>query len=199
MSDPIIQGSQQLTPEEVLSEALIEARKGKEEGFTKLWRYYNSRLTRFVQIKVLGSSIEAEEIVSETWLNVAKDLRKFEGGVPEFAAWLYTIAKYRIIDAVRVRNKQVRPTENLDKAFWLASSVNIEKDFDGSQGIRRIIEKIQKLPPAQAEVIMLRVISDLSVAETAKIVKKNENAVRVLAHRGMITLKESLGGEYETQ
>ena len=44
---------------------------------------------------------------------------------------------------------------------------------------------------------MLRVVSDLSVEEVAKVVKKNPNAVRVLAHRGLTTLKVNLGGSNE--
>ena len=63
--------------------------------------------------------------------------------------------------------------------------------------VKKIIEEINKLPAAQAEVLMLRVVSDLSVEEVAKIVKKNANSVRVLAHRGLATLKEAMGGSHE--
>lgn len=194
MSDQSTFGSDKPSPEEVLSDALANARRGDEAGFTILWRHHNSKLTRFTQSRLVNSSIDADEIVSETWLNVARDLRKFEGGPSEFAAWLYTIARHRIIDAVRIRDRQVRPTEELEEAFWIPSALNVEREFAGSEEVRRIVSEIQKLPPAQSEVLLLRIVSDLSVEETAKIVRKNANSVRVLAHRGLATLRESLGG-----
>jgi RNA polymerase sigma-70 factor (ECF subfamily) len=70
----------------------------------------------------------------------------------------------------------------------------VAKEFEADEKVKSIIAAINRLPEAQAEVLMLRVVSDLSVEEVAKIVKKNANAVRVLAHRGMNTLKEELGG-----
>ncbi|MEI6648318.1 MAG: RNA polymerase sigma factor [Actinomycetes bacterium] len=195
MGEPQTYGSHQAQPEEVLSDALIQARKGEEAGFAVLWRHHNSRLTRFVQSRTYGSSIDADEVVSETWLNVAKDIRKFDGGPSEFSAWLYSISRNRIIDAVRIRDRQVRPTEELEEAFWIPSPLNVEKEFDASEEVRRIIRAINSLPAAQAEVLALRIVSDLSVAETAKVVKKSANSVRVLAHRGLTALRAELAGE----
>ncbi len=195
MSDSGTNGSLPDNAEEVLSAALKSARNGNENGFTTLWRFHNSRLTRFVQSKLYGSAIDADEVVSETWLNVARDIHSFKGGPTEFAAWLYTIARNRIIDAVRIRDRQVRPTAELEEAFWIPSPSTVEKEFEGSESVKRIVEAIQKLPPAQAEILLLRIVSDLSVEETAKIVKKSSNSVRVLAHRGLTSLKEILGGE----
>jgi RNA polymerase sigma-70 factor (ECF subfamily) len=195
MSDSGTNGSLSDNAEEVLSAALKSARNGNENGFTTLWRFHNSRLTRFVQSKLYGSTIDADEVVSETWLNVARDIRSFNGGPTEFAAWLYTIARNRIIDAVRIRDRQVRPTAELEEAFWIPSPSTVEKEFEGSESVKRIVEAIQKLPPAQSEILLLRIVSDLSVEETAKIVKKSSNSVRVLAHRGLTSLKEILGGE----
>ena len=53
------------------------------------------------------------------------------------------------------------------------------------------------MPAAQAEVLMLKVVGDLSVEEIAKIIKKSTNSVRVLAHRGLTGLKIAMGGGYE--
>jgi RNA polymerase sigma-70 factor (ECF subfamily) len=195
MNDSEAFGLHQVRPEEVLSDALNRARNGEESGFAVLWRHHNSRLSRFVQSRLINSSIDSEEIVSETWLNVARDIRKFDGNESDFASWLYAIARNRIIDAVRVRDRQVRSTDEIEDAFSLPSDENVEQQFEGSEEVRRIVEAIHLLPAAQAEVLLLRIVSDLSVAETAKIVKKSANSVRVLAHRGTQALKENLGGE----
>jgi RNA polymerase sigma-70 factor (ECF subfamily) len=183
---------------EIELEAAVEAARGGDEmAFALLWRENNSRLTKFVQARTFKSDLDFEEIVAETWSNVAKDLKKFKGDYSGFTAWVYAIARNRIIDASRKRDRTIRPQSELDEASWIPSTQDIEKDFEADEKVKNIIAAINRLPEAQAEVLMLRVVSDLSVEEVAKIVKKNANAVRVLAHRGMATLKEELGGRDE--
>jgi RNA polymerase sigma-70 factor (ECF subfamily) len=177
-----------------LEAAVSAARGGDEMAFALLWRENNSRLTKFVQARTFKSDLDFEEIVSETWSNVAKDLKKFKGDYSAFTAWLYAIARNRIVDASRKRDRTIRPQSELDEANWIPSGQDVAKEFEADEKVKSIIAAINRLPEAQAEVLMLRVVSDLSVEEVAKIVKKNANAVRVLAHRGMNTLKEELGG-----
>jgi RNA polymerase sigma-70 factor (ECF subfamily) len=179
----------------ILRAALHGVRRGDEESFAILYRHHNSRLTRFLQARLVGSGVDADEVASETWMSVARDVRKFEGGPTEFRSWLYAIARNRMMDAIRLRDKQVRPTEDLEEAFWLPSSANVEREIEASESVQRVMNEIAKLPLGQGEVILLRVVSDLSVEETAKVLGKTANTVRVLAHRGMKTLQEALGGE----
>jgi len=110
---------------------------------------------------------------------------------------VYGIARNRIIDAARKRDRTIRPQAELEEAFWLPSGQDLAREFEANSKVKEIIAEINRLPEAQAEVLMLRVVSDLSVEEVAKVVKKNPNAVRVLAHRGLTTLKVNLGGSNE--
>ena len=180
-----------------LEAAVIAARGGDEMAFALLWRENNSRLTKFVQVRTFNSNLDYEEVVSETWLNVAKDIKTFTGEYSAFTAWVYGIARNRIIDAARKRDRTIRPQAELEEAFWLPSGQDLAREFEANSKVKEIIAEINRLPEAQAEVLMLRVVSDLSVEEVAKVVKKNPNAVRVLAHRGLTTLKVNLGGSNE--
>ena len=183
--------------ENQLETALDAARGGDEMAFALLWRENNARLTKFVQARTFNSNLDFEEIVSETWLSVAKDIKKFKGEYSAFTAWVYGIARNRIIDAARKRDRTIRPQAELEEAFWLPSGQDLAREFEADSKVKEIIAEINRLPEAQAEVLMLRVVSDLSVEEVAKVVKKNPNAVRVLAHRGLTTLKVNLGGSNE--
>ena len=182
---------------EDLEAAVIAARNGDEVAFELLWRENNSRLSSFVHSRTYKSSLDFEEITSETWLNVARDIRKFKGNYSGFTAWVYSIARNRIIDAARKRDRTIMPSEELEVAAKISSKQNVSNDFESSENIQKIITKINDLPKAQAEVLMLRVVSDLSVEEVAKVLKKNANSVRVLAHRGLSALKESMAGDHE--
>ena len=197
MREPKKGGSRVAPAENQLEEALRAAQNGDEMAFELLWRENNSRLTKFVQARTYKSDLDHEEIVSETWLNVARDVKKFKGDYSGFTAWVYSIARNRIIDSSRKRDRTIRPQAELDEAFWVPTNQNLERDFEAGEGVKKIIEQINKLPAAQAEVLMLKVVGDLSVEEIAKIVKKSTNSVRVLAHRGLTGLKIAMGGGYE--
>ena len=197
MREPIKGGSQIAPAENKLEQALVAAQNGDEMAFEMLWRENNSRLTKFVQARTYKSDLDYEEIVSETWLNVARDVKKFKGDYSGFTAWVYSIARNRIIDSSRKRDRTIRPQAELEEAFWIPGNQNLERDFEASEGVKKIIDQINKLPAAQAEVLMLKVVGDLKIEEIAKIVKKNTNSVRVLAHRGLTGLKIAMGGGYE--
>ena len=128
---------------------------------------------------------------------MARDVKKFKGDYSGFTAWVYSIARNRIIDSSRKRDRTIRPQAELEEAFWIPGNQNLERDFEASEGVKQIIDQINKLPAAQAEVLMLKVVGDLKIEEIAKIVKKNTNSVRVLAHRGLTGLKIAMGGGYE--
>jgi RNA polymerase sigma-70 factor (ECF subfamily) len=177
-------------PGDEFAAILAAARDGDEMAFEMLWRSHNPRLTHFVQARVYNSGLDYEEIVSEAWISVAKDIRKFQGDAAAFSSWLYTIARNRLIDASRRRDRQAKADVEIEEAFWLPDQANLERDFEADEAVLAIIAKINQLPVAQAEVVYLRVVADKSVEETAEIVKKNANAVRVLAHRGLATLRE---------
>lgn len=59
----------------------------------------------------------------------------------------------------------------------------------------RAVDLIGRLAPDQAEVVLLRVVADLDVAATARVVGKSRGAVRVLAHRGLRRLATMLERE----
>ena len=58
---------------------------------------------------------------------------------------------------------------------------------------QQALELIASLPPAQAEVLLLRVVADLSVEDVARIVGKRPTAVRALQHRAVVGLARRAG------
>jgi RNA polymerase sigma-70 factor (ECF subfamily) len=55
---------------------------------------------------------------------------------------------------------------------------------------RAALALVAELPADQAEVVALRVLGGLEVAEVARIVGKRPGTVRVLAHRGLRRLAQ---------
>ena len=165
-----------------LAEALTAALRGDAAAFAVLWRAHQPPLLRYLRV-IVGES--AEDVASETWLQVARDLRSFTGSPSRFRVWLFTIARNRAIDERRRARR--RPEEPRDL---------IERDLPGSQSdvADEVIQRsdldwalavIATLPKDQAEAVMLRVVAGLDVAQTAQVLGKRPGAVRVAAMRGL--------------
>ena len=74
---------------------LVASKGGDESAFAALWRWLHPPLVRWLAV-VAGD--DADDIASEVWLAVARTLDGFEGGDQQFTAWVFTIARRRVID-----------------------------------------------------------------------------------------------------
>ena len=168
---------------------LRAAASGDEGAFAQLWRDAHPPLLRYLRL-VAGDA--AEDVASEVWLEVARRLRRFRGSEQDFRGWLFTLARRRVIDLRRsCARRPVRltaETAELDRpATDDTAAVALENlSTEGALAL------IGTLPRYQAEVIVLRVIAGLDVAQVARIVGKRPGAVRAAAHRGLRALAARL-------
>ncbi|GAA0518703.1 DNA-directed RNA polymerase sigma-70 factor [Paractinoplanes deccanensis] len=163
-------------PDDPLADALHAARDGDRRAFATLWRGLHPPMLRY--LRVIAAD-HAEDAASETWLQVIRDLGRFDGDLPAFRGWLFRIARNRALDAVR-RRPQPPPAPTTSTASSDAATVTLEND-----GTAWALGLIAQLPIDQAEAVMLRVVVGLDVATTADILGKRPGAVRVAAMRGL--------------
>jgi RNA polymerase sigma-70 factor (ECF subfamily) len=167
---------------------LAAARMGGESALAALYRDLHPAVLRYLYSQDPG---EADDLASEAWLDVARGLHRFDGDETAFRRWVFTIARRRLLDHRRAtarRRTHPVPVESLhleapdcaDEAMAFAST-------------RAALAKLACLPPEQAEVVLLRVLTDLGVEDVAKIVGKRPGTVRVLQHRAL----KRLAGELE--
>jgi len=168
----------------VLDDALARASTGDEAGFLELWRALQPRLLRF--LRVLGCD-DPEDVASETWLQVVRDLRTFSGSEDDFRRWLFTIGRHRVIDAARARSR--RPAVPMISSLDLLADRHLVEDqvLDG-MSVEGAVALLARLSPDQAEAVALRVIAGLETPDVAKILGKSAGAVRVALHRGLKAL-----------
>ncbi len=150
-----------------------------------LWRTLHPPLLRYLAVR---GDEAPEDIAAETWLQVVRDLRGFRGGVPEFRAWLFTVARHRAVDQGRARaSRPVVPVaEPYDaRADAVPSAEQFAVEREATSAALRLVAT---LPPDQAEMVMLRVVAGLDVAAVAELVGKKPGAVRVAVHRALKSL-----------
>jgi RNA polymerase sigma-70 factor (ECF subfamily) len=168
-----------------LGRALEQARRGDEAGFAELWRTLHPPLLRYLTVR---GDEAAEDIAAETWLQVVRDLRGFRGGLPEFRAWLFTVARHRAVDHGRARAARpavpvAEPHDPHAEAAPSAEQHAVEREATSAA-----LRLVATLPAEQAEMVMLRVVAGLDVAAVAELVGKKPGTVRVAVHRALKSL-----------
>jgi RNA polymerase sigma-70 factor, ECF subfamily len=135
---------------------------------------------------------EAEDLASEVFIDMARGIRTFKGAEPAFRSWVFTIAHHRLVDHRRASRRR-------DSGMALLRAVppkkgDTETDAMESLDTGSALGRIAKLPPDQAEVVLLRVVADLPVDQVARIVRKRPGAVRALQLRALRRLARDLAG-----
>src|SRR5580700_4111084 len=159
-----------------LEGALVAAQRGDPDAFRLLYRDTQPRLLRYLHA-LTGD--DAEDIASETWLHIARDLHTFHGDYDSFRGWAATIARHRALDHLRrhTRRPPAIPVPTEDLAGLAAANDAITTTA--------AIRIISRLPPDQAEAVLLRAVLGLDATRAAAVLGKRPGAVRTAAHRGL--------------
>jgi RNA polymerase sigma-70 factor (ECF subfamily) len=176
-----------MTPPEDFDELLAGARAGHGWALSELFHGLYPRVLRY--LRALEPN-EAEDLASETWLDVVHALGAFEGDDRGLRALAFTIARRRLIDLQRkrVRQSSVRTQlQSVGKEEWVG---NVEEEAMTGLSTEAALQRVAALPPDQAEVIFLRVLGGLPVDDVARIVGKPPGTVRVIQHRALRKLAE---------
>jgi len=170
---------------------LAAAQSGDEAAFSVLFRSVQPLLLRYLR-PLAGAA--HEDVAAETWVQVVRGLRDFEGDLDGFRGWLFTIAHRRWVDHVRAESRRP-PRQDEAAALDLPARERVDEVVETILSTERAVDLIGRLAPDQAEVVLLRVVADLDVAATARVVGKSRGAVRVLTHRGLRRLAALLQRE----
>jgi RNA polymerase sigma-70 factor, ECF subfamily len=175
---------------ELASEAVLAAAQdGDPDAFRALYRDTQPRVLRYLRALVAD---EAEDVASETWLQVARDFGGFAGDLDGFRGWVATIARHRALDHVRHRGRRpATPVAAEDLAHLAAGDDTAGSALD-ALATDAAVALIATLPADQAEAVLLRVVVGLDAPRAAAVLGKRPGSVRMAAHRGLRTLARRL-------
>jgi RNA polymerase sigma-70 factor (ECF subfamily) len=166
------------------AEAILDlARQGDEEAWRRLYEAYAGRVAGYLRVQ---GAREAEDLTSEIFLAVFRNLARFEGGESEFRSWLFVIAHRRLLDERRrtLRRGDVPWQDELAET----ARPDAEVEAMGRIGTQRVQEVCARLAPDQRDVLLLRVVADLTSEQAAQVLGKSTGAVKALQRRGLATL-----------
>ncbi|MFJ2027036.1 sigma-70 family RNA polymerase sigma factor [Streptomyces sp. NPDC087897] len=176
-----------------LTAAVLAAQDGDEDAFRAVYRAVQPRLLGY--IRTLVGDSDAEDVASEAWLQIARDLDRFSGDADRFRGWTARIARNRSLDHLRMRSR--RPAIAGDETELTARPAESDTAGDAIEALDtdRTMSLIAQLPQDQAEAVVLRVVVGLDAKSAAQTLGKRPGAVRTAAHRGLKRLAELLGAE----
>ncbi|MGW0118107.1 RNA polymerase sigma factor [Streptomyces sp. NPDC003327] len=178
-----------------LTTAVLAAQSGDENAFRTVYRAVHPRLLGY--IRTLVGDADAEDIASESWLQIARDLDRFSGDADRFRGWAARIARNRALDHVRMRGR--RPAVGGDETELADKPADSDTAGEALEALATgdTMQLIARLPQDQAEAVVLRVVVGLDAKSAAETLGKRPGAVRTAAHRGLKKLAELLGVEGE--
>jgi RNA polymerase sigma-70 factor (ECF subfamily) len=164
---------------------------GDDEAFCTLYRAVQPGLLRYLRALV---GQDAEDVASEAWLQIARDLRSYRGEGNGFRAWAASIARHRALDHLRRQSRRPAESGGIEQLEWLADSEDTASRAAEAIATEDAIAMIASLPRDQAEAVLLRVVVGLDANAAAEVLGKRAGAVRTAAHRGLKRLAQQLEG-----
>jgi RNA polymerase sigma factor (sigma-70 family) len=175
---------------------LAAARDGAPWAFERMFTALAPAVTGYLRIQ--GSS-EPEDLTSEVFVAILRNLPNFQGDEAGFRSWVFTIAHRRLLDERRRRARRPTP-EPLTATTAVAvresaAADDVEGAIDRSLGAERVRALCDRLVPDQRDVLLLRLLGDLSIEQIAGTLGKSKGAVKALQRRGLAAVGRLLDRE----
>jgi RNA polymerase sigma factor (sigma-70 family) len=174
---------------------LRSARRGEEWAWRALYAEHAPALLGYLRAR---GARQPDDVLGEVMLQIVRDLPGFDGGEREFRAWAFTIAHHRLLD--EQRRSARRPVEPTPAAELerLGPRGDTEEDALRALSAERVGRLLARLSPDQQNVILLRVLGELTGEEVAQVIGRSRGAVKALQRRGFEACKRELARQRVT-
>jgi len=169
-----------------LNKLAIDAQNGDDQAFGQIFDEISDRIYGFLAFRVQNSE-DAKDLTSQTFLEAWQSLSRFNSK-KSFLTWIFTIARYKLIDYYR----RFRPTVSLDAVMNRDGNTDIQMETENRVESEQVLTALNQLPELYQTVLKLKLIEELEYPEIAEITGKNENNLRVIVKRGLDKLRSNL-------
>lgn len=171
---------------------LNAARRMDKEALVKIFDLYSAALYKYA-LRLCGDPMLADHIVGDVFAKFLDQLASGNGPKANLRAYLYETTYHRMIDETRYLKRRA-PLEVTDALRQEANSIFLS--VEDQMLFKEIVHAMQnELTDDQRHVIILRFLEEFSIRETATILGKREDHVRVIQNRAIAALRRSF--EYQ--
>jgi RNA polymerase sigma-70 factor (ECF subfamily) len=165
-------------------DVLRRAQAGDGRAAARIFRAYQPLILRYLRSQ---EARVADDLAGEVWLAAAAQLRDFRGDERGYRAWLFTVARRRVLEhrrrGIRRRTDIVDPLTFADTEVADRDPADQAVDSIDAGAAVDLIARV--LSPEHAEVVILRTVADFTAGEVATLLGRTESWVRVTQHRAL--------------
>lgn len=173
-------------------EVLAAARADAPWAYQRLFEAFGGAVAAYLR----GQGAEdPDSLANDVFLRAFTNLSSFEGDEPRFRSWVFTIAHHRLIDDRRRRSRRPVSADRAAVEDHGGTVAAAEVEALARLGGERVASLLGRLSPDQRDVLVLRIVGDLTVEQVAEAVGKRPGAVKALQRRGLATLRRLLETE----
>jgi RNA polymerase sigma factor (sigma-70 family) len=164
-------------------------RAGAEWAWRQVYEDVAPSLLRYHRAR---GTTDPEDLVGDTFVRVVRGLPGFEGNEEQFRAWVFAISRRRAIDLARTSARRPELPEPVEGLLGRDGTGDAEDDAMRSLEEQRVRAILDRLTPDQRDVLLLRLLADLTVEQVATVVGKSAGAVKGLQARGLEHVRKEI-------
>jgi len=169
-------------------DTLAAAAEGADWAWAALYRDLGPVLLRF--LTGMGAA-EPEDALAECFVQLVRNVPRFDGDETAFRAWAFQVARHRAYDSWRAAGRRPQVATGIVQPLHERVLQHEAADAKAIEAAA-VDEMLGRLTSDQRAVLMLRVLDRFSVEETAQILGRSPGAIRVLQHRAVKVLRKAL-------
>lgn len=177
-----------MTTESSLEDALRAAQAGQAWAARVLYEELSPRVLGYLRARGVR---DPEDVTSEVFLTVFWRLGTVTGGMAGLRTFTFSVAHARMVDDVRQRTRRA-PEAEYDPAADPRTHRAAEDEGLAAVQTEKVRALLETLVPDQRDVLVLRILGDLTVEQVAEVLKTSEGAVKQRQRRGLLALRKKL-------
>ena len=179
----------------VFADLLTRAQQGQGSAWEQLYRWLAPTVAGYLRVQ---GARQVDDLTSEVFLALVRAIGTFRGNATQFRSFVFVIAHRRLQDE---RRREYRRTEHeVRESFDEATAGGAVAGNEGGEALgrlagERVLAMCATLSPDQRDVVLLRVVADLSLEQVAAVVGKTRGAVKALQHRAFEQIRKEISRE----
>ena len=160
------------------------ARSGEPWAFERIFTALSPVVEGYLRLQ---GAAEPEDLVSDVFVAVLRNLPSFEGGESGFRSWVFTIAHRRMVDERRRAGRRPAAVDLADVPD-VPGPDDVALTVEDALGTERVRSLCERLSPDQRDVLVLRLVGRLTVDEVAAVLGRTPGSVKALQRRGFLAI-----------
>jgi RNA polymerase sigma-70 factor (ECF subfamily) len=175
-------------PDDIPTDLILRAQNGDTTAIGALYERFHLSIFRYLYYRI-GDRQAAEDLTADVFVRMIRSISTYRPRTVTFQAWLFQIARNIAID--HYRKMKHRNHAELEENM-VDQVENVDASVDRSLTNAHLKEALAKLTDEQRDVLVMRFVANMPVAQVAQSLHKSEDAVKGLQRRGLVALRDIL-------